>query len=827
MLLQDFAVNTTLTHLATPPRILNDHSVSKSFSPGATMQPRIRKVAVLGSGVMGSAIAAHFANAGIPSLVLDIVPPDLTDAERGDPRARNRLVDGAVQALLKFKPSPLYTADRLALIRTGNFEDDLPRIAEADWIIEVVKEDPAVKELVLRNAAPHVRDGAWLSSNTSGLSLAAMSAVLPAGLRPRFFGSHFFNPPRYMTLLEMIPTADTDPDVLAAAAAFSEAVLGKGIVTGKDTPNFVANRVGVHAMMVTMRVMQEMGLTVEEIDALTGPAVGRPKTATFQLADLVGLDTFVHVADNVHRTAEGDEARDVFDAPPFLRAMVAKGLLGRKSGAGFYRMQKTADGGREFLTLDLEALEYRAKAKARFPELEAAKSVDDLPARLRQLVWAKGRAADALWNLLAPTFSYCAMRVGEICDDADAIDRAVRWGFNWDLGPFEVWDALGFRKVTERLRADGRPLPAWVDALMDAGAETLLQPGKAPTAEPGVMADLPVDPRAFDFEILRAAGREVRRNPGASLLDLGDGVLGLEFHSKMNVLGQDQISMLMTGCELAEKEWRGIVVANQADNFSAGANLMMLMMEAMEGNWEDIAMIVRAFQNATDRLQFCGVPVVTAPHGLALGGGCEITMAGDQVRAAAETYIGLVEFGAGVVPAGGGCVRLYQHHLERTADPKDLFPAFKATFETIGMAKVATSAAEGAELGYLRRSDSWSLNRFRHVAEAKDRVLALADAGYVPPVPQAAIPVMGRSGVALAESVLFNMEEAGYVSAHDHKIGGYLARILSGGDVAGPTTVSHAHMLDLEREYFLKLCGERKTLERMESILKTGKPLRN
>lgn len=790
------------------------------------MQPRIRRVAVLGSGVMGSAIAAHFANAGIPSLVLDIVPPDLTDAERADRGARNRIVDGAVRALLKFKPAPLYTADRIGLIETGNFEDDLPRIAAADWVIEVVKEDPAVKDAVLRNAAPHVKDGAWLSSNTSGLSLAAMGEALPAALRPRFFGSHFFNPPRYMTLLEMIPTADTDPEVLAAAAAFSEAVLGKGIVLGKDTPNFVANRVGVHAMMVTMRVMEELGLTVEEIDALTGPAVGRPKTATFQLADLVGLDTFVHVADNVHRTAADDEAREVFDAPAFLRRMVEKGLLGRKSGGGFYRMEKTA-AGREFLTLDLETLEYRAKRKARFGELEMAKSTEDLPERLRQLVWAKGRTADVLWRLLAPTFSYCAMRIGEICDDVSAVDRAVRWGFNWELGPFEVWDALGFRKVTEKLRADGLALPAWVDALMDAGADSLYRDGEAPTAEPGVFSTLPADPRAFDFEVLRAAGREVRRNPGASLLDLGDGVLGLEFHSKMNVLGQDQISMLMTGCDLAEKEWRGMVVANQADNFSAGANLMMLMMEAMEGNWEDIAMIVRAFQNATDRLQFCAVPVVTAPHGLALGGGCEITMGGDEVRAAAETYIGLVEFGAGVVPAGGGCVRLYRRHLERLPDPRDLFPALKAAFETIGMAKVATSAAEAVDLGYLRRGDSWSISRARHVAEAKDRVLVLADAGYVPPQPAAAIPVMGRSGVALLESVLFNMEEAGYISAHDHKIGGYLARILSGGDVAGPTTVSHAHMLDLEREYFLKLCGERKTLERMESILKTGKPLRN
>ena len=789
------------------------------------MNPRIRKVAVLGSGVMGSAIAAHFANAGIPSLVLDIVPPGLPDtAGRSE---RNAIVDGAVKALLKQKPSPLFKTDLLGMIETGNFDDDLPRIADADWIIEVVKEDPVIKQKVLTAAAPHIADHAWLTSNTSGLSLAGMAEHLPEALRPRFFGSHFFNPPRYMTLLEMIPTADTDLAVLEMASEFSRAVLGKGIVLGKDTPNFVANRIGVHAMMVTMKVMEEMSLTVEEIDALTGPALGRPKTATFKLADLVGLDTFVHVADNVFEAAADDEAREVFDSPAFLRRMVEKGLLGRKSGSGFYKMTKTPEGKREFFTLDLTTLEYRENQKAKFPELEAAKATEDLGDRLKLLAFGRGRASEIVWRLLAPTFSYCAMRIGEICDDISAVDLAVRWGFNWDLGPFEAWEALGFRRVVEKLREDGALLPAWVDALYDSGAETIYRDGEAPTAAPGIFATLPIDPRAFDFEVLRRTGAEIKRNPGASLLDLGDGVLGLEFHSKMNVLGQDQISMLMTGCDMVEQDWRGMVVANQAENFSAGANLMMLMMEAMEGNWEDIDMIVQAFQRATDRLQFCNAPVVTAPHGLTLGGGCEVTMGGDEVRAAAETYIGLVEFGAGVVPAGGGCLRVYQHNLALLSDRKDLYPALKSTFETIGMAKVATSAAEAVDLGYLQQSDSWSMGRARHVADAKDRVLVLANAGYVPPIPDRAIPVMGRAGIGLCESVLFNMEQAGYISAHDRKIGGYLATILSGGDVAGPTTISHQHMLDLERESFLKLCGERKTLERMQSILKSGKPLRN
>jgi len=793
------------------------------------MSRYVKKVAVLGSGVMGSAIAAHFANAGIPSLVLDIVPPGLENPAEAGRAARNALVDGAVKAMVKARPSPLFTRDRLSLIETGNFEDDLPRIADADWVIEVVKEDLEIKKKVLPAAAAHMGPEAWLSSNTSGLSLAAMAEVLPEALRPRFLGTHFFNPPRYMKLLELIPTADTAPEVMAAVADFAEVRLGKGIVLAKDTPNFIANRIGVHAMMVTMRVMDEMGLTIEEIDALTGPAMGRPKTATFKLADLVGLDTFLHVADNVREAVEDDEARDVFEPPAFLRTMVEKGLLGRKSGGGFYRMVKKPK--KTVLTLDLETFEFREKQKAKFPEIEQGKTMDDLVERLRFLVFGKGRGSEAIWRMLAPSLSYSAMRLAEICDEASAVDRAVRWGFNWELGPFETWDALGFRRVVERLREDGLPLPAWVDTLYDAGAESIyrIEDGtlESPTAEPGAFAPVPVNPRAWDFDILRDAGGAIRENPGASLLDLGDGVFCLEFHSKMNALGQDHIQMAMTACDEAEASGRALVVANYGENFSVGANLMMLMMEAMEGNWEDIDMIVRAFQGMTDRLAFSRVPVVTAPHGLALGGGCEVTMGGDLTRAAAETYIGMVEFGAGVVPAGGGCARLYQRHVDLLPDRTDLYPALKDAFETIGMAKVATSAAEARQLGILRPGDSWSMNRDLLVSDAKAAAVALAESGYAPPVPDPAVPVMGRNGVALCESVLYNMEQAGYISAHDHKIGGYLARILCGGDVPGPTTVSHRHLLELERESFLKLCGERKTLERMQSLLKTGKPLRN
>jgi len=798
------------------------------------MQRQVRRVAVLGSGVMGSAIAAHFANAGIPSLVLDIVPRDLTDVERAagaaltDRAVRNRIAADSVNAMLKAKPAPLFTPARLGFIEVGNFDDDLARLKEADWVIEVVKEDLAIKQTVLAAAAPHLAPDAVLSSNTSGLSLAGMATVLPDAVKPRFLGTHFFNPPRYMKLLEVIPAADTSAEVVTFVEEFARRRLGKGIVPAKDTPNFIANRVGVHAVMVTMQVMRDMGLTVEEVDALTGPAMGRPKTATFRLADLVGLDTFLHVAANVYENAPDDESRAMFVAPAFLQQMVEKGLLGRKSGAGFYKKVK-GEGG-SVLTLDLDTLEYREGKKASFGELEALKSVDDPAQRVLKLVSGKGRAAEAAWKMLAASLSYAAMRIGEICDDISAVDRAVRWGFNWHLGPFELWDAMGFRAVTERLRAEKYRLPAWVTSLYDGGAESLYRHVdgglQAPTAKVGVLAPVPSDPRVHDFEILRRGG-QIRRNAGASLLDLGDGVFCLEFHSKMNVIGQDTISMVMTACKEAETQGQALVVANQGENFSAGANLMLLLMEAQEGNWDEIDAIVRQFQAATSRLEQCGVPVVTAPHGLTLGGGCEVTMAGNAIRAAAETYIGLVEVGAGVVPAGGGCMRLYKRNVAALPDASDVYPALRKTFETIGMAKVATSADEAREMGFLRQQDTWSMNGDHRIADAKDLALALARAGFEPPRPQQSIPVMGKAGLALVESVLFNMQEGRYISEHDRTIGWELGKILSGGDVPGPTTVSEQHLLDLEREVFLRLCGERKSLERMQAILKTGKPLRN
>jgi 3-hydroxyacyl-CoA dehydrogenase len=791
----------------------------------------MEKVAVLGSGVMGSAIAAHFANAGVPSLVLDIVPKEPNKKEQAagltleSPKVRNRIAAESVRALAKARPSPIYAAWRMGMIEVGNFEDDLPRLAEADWVIEAVKEDMGIKKKVLQSAASHLGPDALLSTNTSGLSLNALAEALPEDVRKRFVGTHFFNPPRYMKLLELIPARQTSPEVMQWVTSFSNERLGKGVVPAKDTPNFIANRIGVHSMMTVLRLVQELGLTIEEVDAITGPALGRPKTATFKLADLVGLDTLLFVAHTVCEGAPNDESRETFVAPEFFVKMVKGGMLGRKSGAGFYKKVK-----KDILALDLDKLDYRAQVKPSFPEMKALKGIDDAGQRVRTLVDGEGRAAELAWKFLAPTLSYAALRLGEIADDASTIDRAIELGFNWELGPFALWDALGFRKTTERLRADGYPLPGWIDALYDTGAESLYADKQgvrhSPTSKPGATAPVFSDPMAVSFAALHEAKREVKTNPSASLIDLGDNVLGLEFHSKMNAVDGQIVEMIDAAVAEAEQNWEAIVVANDGVNFCAGANLMMLAQLAMKQDWKGISNMVVAFQSALDRMEQCAVPVVVAPHGLALGGGAEIVLAGNKIQAAAESYIGLVEVGAGLLPAGGGCLRLYRRHVRNLDDPKDPYPALRTTFETIGMAKASTSAEEALGLGFLGTGDGWSMNGDHRVAAAKATALAMARAGYVPPRPTP-IATMGRNGIALIESALFNMFDGQFISAHDRKIGREIARVLSGGDVAGPTSVSEQTILDLERESFLRLCGEPKTHERIESLLKTGKPLRN
>jgi 3-hydroxyacyl-CoA dehydrogenase len=798
---------------------------------------KIEKVAILGSGVMGSAIAAHLANAGVPSIMLDIVPRELTALEsaRGltleSPAVRNRFGNDALRRALKAKPAPFFVRELAAQIEVGNFEDDWEHIAEADWIIEVVKEDLDIKRAVLAQAAKHRKPGSIVSTNTSGLSIEAMSEGLDDDFRKHFLGTHFFNPPRYLHLLEIIPGSATDPRIISALHDFADRRLGKGIVVARDTPNFIANRIGVFGVLDVIRAMQESSLTVEEVDFLTGPLIGHPKSATFRTVDLVGLDTFVHVADTVYHGCPDDEARVSFQPPPLMLGMLEKKLLGEKSGAGFYRRVKDAKGKKSIEVLDIDSLEYREKRRAKFPELETVRNLDSLAERLNALVAGKGRPAEFTWRTLSRLFQYCAHRIGEICDDPEPMDDALRWGFGWEMGPFEMWDALGFRELAERMQADGLGLPGWIRKMIESDADGFyrLQGGRKSVWDPaaGAYREIADDPGRLNFVYLKNAEREIKRNAGASLVDLGDGVACLEFHSKMNAIGGDIIDMVGKAVAEVEKNFDGLVVGNQETNFSAGANLMMILLEAQEQNWEDLDLIIRAFQKATMSLKYLSKPVVLAPFGMCLGGGAEFVLHGQRVRASAETYIGLVEFGAGVVPAGGGCKELYLRNLEHWTGTDNLLPVLQQTFETIGMAKVATSAVEARELRFLRATDEITMNPHRLISDAKQTVLSMVREGWRPGKPRTDIPVMGRGGKAALEVVLFNMAGGRYISEHDRKIGVKLGHILCGGDLTGTQTVSEQYLLDLEREAFLSLLGESKTLERIQALLKTGKPLRN
>ena len=798
---------------------------------------KIERAAVLGSGVMGSAIAAHLANAGIPSLMLDMVPAGLSPAEaaagltRESPAFRNRMGSQALATCLKAKPAPFFSPGLRHLIEVGNFEDDWPRIAEADWIIEVVKEDIRIKRLVLAEAAKHRRPGSIVTSNTSGISLTAMKEGLDEDFRRHFLGTHFFNPPRYLKLLELIPTADTDPALTCWLAGFVDGRLGKGAVIARDTPNFVANRVGVFGMLDVIRAMTEMGLTVEEVDSLTGPIVGRPKSASFRTADLVGLDTFVAVSGNVYDGCPDDESRDLFQTPPVLTRMLEKGLLGEKSGGGFYRKSQGEGGKRVIETLDLNTFEYREQVKARFGELESAKTIEDCAERVASICSGKGKPAEFTWRTLSRLFAYCAHRIGEITDSPKTIDDGLKWGFAWDAGPFEIWDAMGVRETAGRMAADGIALPDWVAAMAAAGAASFyrLECGELSVWQPGrgeYVAER-ADPGKLNLDHLRSAKAELRRKADASLIDLGDGIACVEFHSKMNSIGGDIIGMISKTMSEVEEHFDGVVVGNQGVNFCVGANLMLILMEAQEGNWEEIDLMVRAFQRASMAMKYAARPVVVAPFGMTLGGGAEFVLHGQAVRASAETYIGLVEVGAGVIPAGGGCKELYLRCLESWTGTDDLLPPVRRAFETIGMAKVATSAFEARELGFLRATDGVSMNADRLISDAKEMALGMRRTGFSPGRPRTDIPVGGSGALSALRVGIYNMREAGFISEHDAKIGGKLAKVLCGGELSGVQRVSEQYLLDLEREAFLSLLGERKTLERIQSLLKTGKPLRN
>lgn len=801
------------------------------------MFPKIRKAAVLGAGVMGSGIAAHLANAGISCRMLDIVPPALSEEEKKkgmtekSPAFRNRFALKGLEAIRKSRPALLYSQKDLSRITIGNFEDDLASIAECDWIVEVVVENLEIKRALYERIEAAWKPGIVVSSNTSGISIARMMEGRGGEFRRHFLVTHFFNPVRYMKLLELVAGKDTDPEILAGMAAFGERVLGKGIVFGKDTPNFVGNRVGVYAMMHAMHAMIEDGLTIEEVDKILGPAMGRPKSAAFGTADLVGLDTLLHVSDNVYANLPDDPDRERFLPPPFVKEMAKRGLLGRKTGAGFFKMEGKGDTKRKYV-LDYNALDYRPAEKVSFPSLDAAKGEEEAGARIRKVISGGDKAAKYAWKVLAGTLIYSAKRIPEIAGDLYNIDNAMKWGFNWILGPFETWDAIGVAESAARMKSEGMAVPENVEKMLASGASSFYRRREGVLEffdfASGGYVPAPMSPDIILLPSLADRKKEIRRNPGASLYDLGDGVLCVEFHTKMNTVDADIASMLVEGVELAEKEFAGLVIANHAEHFCAGANLMLVYLEAQNRRFENIERMVKGFQDACMRLRCSERPVVAAPAGMALGGGCEICLGADRIRAAAEMYMGLVEVGVGLLPAGGGLKEMAIRHLEGIPEgvPADPLPFLRKAFETVGMAKVSTSAKEARELGFLRPADRITIQRDFLIHDAKNTVLAMNREGYEAPQPRA-VALPGRSAFPAFAYGLYTMKAAGQISGHDEKIGRKIAFVLTGGDVPPGTMRTEQELLDLEREAFLSLCGEEKTQARIQFMLMKGKPLRN
>jgi 3-hydroxyacyl-CoA dehydrogenase len=814
----------------------------------------IRKAAVLGAGTMGARIAAHLANAGVPCYLLDIRPSELAAEEQArkltadSPAVRNRIVRAGVEAAKKSRPAAFFTADSARLITIGNFDDNLAWCGEADWIIEVVAENLDIKRRLLERVEQHRRAGTYVTSNTSGLPVRLIAEGRSEDFRRHWAGTHFFNPPRYMKLVELIPGPDTRPEVIAGLGDFCDRVLGKGVVVAKDTPNFIANRIGTFSMLNVLALMKELDMTVEEVDACTGPAVGWPKSATFRTADIVGLDVLVHVVRNIYENATADEMREHYRVPALVEDMMKRGWLGDKTGSGFYKRLKGGEG-KEILTLDWKTMDYRPRAKARLGSIEGGKSIDDTRERLRELLAPAlaGRDGDKgarfLWRAISEMCLYAARRVPEIADHVVDVDRAMRWGFAWEMGPFELWDAVGVETMARRIEQEKRAVPPLVAGLLASGRKSFYRSegGRTFYFDPGSKGEREVTLPAgvIVLDRLRQAGRVVEKNSGASLVDLGDGVGCCEFHSKMNAIGADTVQMLYAGLKRLKTDFDAMVVANQAANYSAGANIMMILMLAQEQEWDELHFAVRQFQQVNLALKHAPKPVVAAPFGLSLGGGCEIPLHAARVQAAAETYMGLVETGIGLIPAGGGTkemmVRANEHALavNPTAGEGfdlDLFHAFKPIFENIAMAKVATSAEEARGFGYLRPSDGISMNKDRQVADAKALALELVREGYRPayaPPTEPSIRALGEQFLAGAKLAVHMMVRGAYISEYDAHVARRLANVLAGGPLSAPQLVSEQYLLDLEREAFVSLCGEKKTQERIAHTLKTGKPLRN
>ncbi|WP_323755615.1 3-hydroxyacyl-CoA dehydrogenase/enoyl-CoA hydratase family protein [Roseivirga sp.] len=794
------------------------------------MNRSIRKVAVLGSGVMGSRIACHFANIGVEVLLLDMVPRDLPEDQKSNKAARNKLVNDALATALKSKPSPIYDLSFSNRISTGNFEDDMSKISEVDWIIEVVVERLDIKKIIFDQVEQHRKPGTLVTSNTSGIPMHLMCEGRSEDFQKHFCGSHFFNPPRYLRLLEIIPGPKTDPAIIDFLMHYGDLFLGKETVLCKDTPAFIANRIGIYAIMSAMHTIEEMGLTVGEVDRMTGPIIGRAKSATFRTMDVVGLDTTVNVANNLYKGLQNDEAREKFVLPGIVEEVHKRGWFGDKSKQGYFKKTKDANGKTEILELDLKTYEYGERTRANFKALEAVKEEENLKVRIKTLVHFDDKAGEFYRTTFYDTFKYVSFRIPEISDELYRIDQAVCAGFGWELGPYETWDLLGVKATVKKMEAMDLKPAAWVYEMLEAGNDSFYK------IEKGIKHYYDIPSKSYkvipglDELIILENIRETNKvwgNAGASVFDIGDGVLCLEFHTKMNSMGAEVIEGIQTAISMAEKDYKGLVIGNEGPNFSAGANLAMLFMYAGDQDFDEINLMIAQFQNTMKRAKFSSIPVVAAPAGLALGGGCELSLHCDAIQAHAETYIGLVEVGVGLIPGGGGTKELALRAADSYVAGDPELNRLQEAFMNIATAKVATSAEEARGMNILRPTDGITMNRKRLISDAKKKVLELHEAGYTQPVERKNIKVQGVTGLALFEAGINGMLFGNYISEHDAKIARKVGYVMCGGDLTAPQEVSEQYLLDLEREAFLALTAEPKTLERIHSILFKGKPLRN
>ncbi|MCH2199108.1 MAG: 3-hydroxyacyl-CoA dehydrogenase NAD-binding domain-containing protein [Flavobacteriales bacterium] len=797
----------------------------------------ISKVAVLGSGVMGSRIACHFANIGLEVLLLDIPPKELNDKEAAkgltleSPQVRNRIVNDSLKFALKSNPSPIYRKSFASRITTGNFDDDLAKIADCDWIIEVIVERLDIKQMMFERVEKYRTPGTLITSNTSGIPIGMLAEGRSDDFKKHFCGTHFFNPPRYLKLLEIIPSPSTDPAVIDFLMNYGEKFLGKTTVYCKDTPAFIANRVGVYSIQALFHTVNDMGLSVEAVDKLTGPVMGRPKSATFRTCDVVGLDTLVHVANGVRENCPSDEQRDLFNIPAYVTKMVENNWLGSKTKQGFYKKVKNEKGKSEILVLDLNTMEYRSKAKVKYATLDAAKPVDDLAQRTKILYNGKDEAGEFYKRSFNGLFAYVSNRVPEIADELYKVDDAMRAGFGYDMGPFEAWDAIGVEAVVKEMDARGIAISDWVKEMVAKGHASFYktEDGKRLfyNQNSGAYEVIPGQEEKISLANLPESA-VVWKNSGTTIYDLGDGILNIAFHTKMNTIGGEVISGLNKAIDLAEKNYRGLVIANEGQNFSAGANVGMIFMMAVEQEYEELDFAIRAFQNTMMRVRYSSIPIVVAPHGLTLGGACEMCLHAEKVIANAETYMGLVEFGVGLIPGGGGTKEFAVRTSDEFGDGDMRINTLRNRFLTVGQAKVSTSAHEAFDLGYLRNgTDEVIVSRDLQIAYAKEACLMMANKGYSKPVPRKDVKVLGNEGMGIVYVGANSMLSGNYISEHDELISQKLGAVLCGGDLSEPSEVSEQYLLDLERKAFLELCTQKKTLERMQSLLQTGKILRN